>query len=38
MLLDLAGGAGDISFGWLRRERGPAIYVRHQPVDVADQS
>jgi len=25
MLLDLAGGTGDISFGWLRRGGGPAI-------------
>jgi demethylmenaquinone methyltransferase/2-methoxy-6-polyprenyl-1,4-benzoquinol methylase len=25
MLLDLAGGTGDISFGWLRRDGGPAI-------------
>src|SRR5579864_6078198 len=25
LLLDLAGGTGDISFGWLRRGGGPAI-------------
>jgi demethylmenaquinone methyltransferase/2-methoxy-6-polyprenyl-1,4-benzoquinol methylase len=31
MLLDLAGGTGDISFGWLRRGGGPAIFSDINP-------
>ena len=30
-LLDLAGGTGDISFGWLRARRRAGDPVRHQP-------